>query len=332
MSTTSVQQEAAVGSLVDQGVLSKEQAGAVLAALHATPEPARGRGGWWVEVLGYAGGGLLLAGAATLVGISWPELSRAGHVALLAGVTAALVGAAALIAGRAWAVWRTHPPLSPVRRRIVGVLLALASITAALSVGVAVDNQPDLLAPLAGVVVATVGYALARTVPTVLAMAAFSVLSVSVGIEHLSRSTMVAAVALIALGLLWLGLGLSAVVRPLALAVGIGAGLALVGAQVPVTDGRFPEWGYALTTAVAVGCLLLYRRVGQVVLLLAGVLGVTLVAPEVVWDLTNGAGGGAAILIVSGIVLLAASGLGLHLHTRASQRVHHGTPAAPLRH
>ena len=79
--TTTGQQDAAVRDLVSTGILTASQAGAVLTALHdADPSPGRQRG-WWFEVLGYVGGGLMLASAATLVGLSWDDLTRGGKVA-----------------------------------------------------------------------------------------------------------------------------------------------------------------------------------------------------------------------------------------------------------
>ncbi|WP_093588668.1 hypothetical protein [Lentzea waywayandensis] len=43
------------------------------------------------------------------------------------------------------------------------------------------------------------------------------------------------------------------------------------------------------------------------VLLVAGVVATTVVVPEVVWDLTDGAVGGGVLPLVAGAVLLAAS-------------------------
>jgi hypothetical protein len=75
-------------------------------------------------------------------------------------------------------------------------------------------------------------------------------------------------------------------------------------------------WTYVITLGVAVACLALYRTQRRLVLLLAGVVGVTVAVPEAVWDVTNGAGGAAVILLVGGAVLLAASGLGMRVHRR----------------
>jgi hypothetical protein len=71
---------------------------------------------------------------------------------------------------------------------------------------------------------------------------------------------------------------------------------------------------------VAMACLVLYRSQRMVALMVAGVLGISIAAPEAVWDITNGAGGGAAILLVSGAVLLTACGAGLGLYRLPKRR------------
>jgi hypothetical protein len=70
---------------------------------------------------------------------------------------------------------------------------------------------------------------------------------------------------------------------------------------------------------VAIACLALYRFERSLVLLAAGVIGVTIAVPEAVWDITNGAGGAAAILLIAGAVLLGASGAGLWLRRQGGQ-------------
>lgn len=71
---------------------------------------------------------------------------------------------------------------------------------------------------------------------------------------------------------------------------------------------------------IALACLALYGRRRTWVLIVSGVAGLTLAVPEAVWDWTDGAVGGAVILVLAGAVLLAASGLGVVLHRRASQQ------------
>jgi hypothetical protein len=70
---------------------------------------------------------------------------------------------------------------------------------------------------------------------------------------------------------------------------------------------------YGLTGAAALACFLLYRWQRHLVLLVAGVVGATVVVPEAVADLTNGALGGSLILLVAGVVLVVFSAVGLRL-------------------
>lgn len=308
--------DAAVRRLVASGILTEEQAVAVLAELRAAdavPAPAR-RGGWWMEVAGYVGGGLMLAGAATLVGVSWDALSQVGQMALLAAVSVALIAAALAIGGGPAALRPVRDGSAPGRRRVIGVLLALAAGPAALAVGVAVDNHPEVLAPAVGLAVAVSGYAWVRTVPGALAAAVLSLITVVSAGNEVTDPVLATAVGLIALGSTWIALSVGGVVVPRGVGFGIGAAIALIGAQEPIGSSETAGWAYGLTFAVAAACLALYRWQRAAVLLVAGVLGVSVAVPEAVWDWTEGAGGAAGVLLVGGAVLLAASGVGLRLH------------------
>jgi hypothetical protein len=320
MTATTQRQDVAVRGLVATGVLTASQAEAVLAALRDTEASADGPRGWWVEVLGYVGGGLLLAGAGTLVGLSWEDLSRVGKVVLLGAVTFVLLCAAAVVGGGRTSGRLRADALAAVRRRVVGVLCGLAAAAAALAVGVAVDNDPKVAAPVAGILVAAVGYAWVRTAFGLLVAAGFSVYLAATVLDGLSGTTwaVASAVTFVALGAGWVGLALSGLVVPRALGLACGAVIALVGGQLPV-GSDIAGWGYAVTLAVAVGCLVLYRRERRFVLLAAGVIGVTIAVPEAVWDVTDGAGGAAAVLLVAGATLLATSGVGLRARWRDRQ-------------
>lgn len=81
--------------LVREGTLTAAQALAVHQALDEAERPARAR---WAEVAGYVGGALLLVGAVSLAGTSWPVLSTAARVLILLSATAALLAAGLLLA------------------------------------------------------------------------------------------------------------------------------------------------------------------------------------------------------------------------------------------
>jgi hypothetical protein len=313
------QREASLRRLVSQQVLSIEQVDAVLEALGAT-EVRSGRRTWWIEALGYVGGGLMLAGAGTLVGVSWDVLNRSAQVAILAAATLVLVGAAIAAGGGPSGLRRLEGRSASVRRRIVGVLFALASGVAALTVGVAVDNDPQVLAPTVGLAAATFGYVVVRTAPGLLATALFSLSVVATAGDDLNSPVLATAFEYLALGAIWTVLALSGVLASRVLGLGIGVLIAFIGAQQPIGTPGASAWAYALTLVVGVACFVLYRMERTLVLLIGGVAGFTVAVPEAAWDITNGAGGAAAILLIAGAVLLGASGLGLRMHRPSTPR------------
>jgi hypothetical protein len=93
----------------------------------------------------------------------------------------------------------------------------------------------------------------------------------------------------------------------------IGAALVLIGGQQLLGQSGAQGWAYAVTFAAALAFFALYRWLREAVLLVAGVVGVAVAAPEAVWDWTDGAAGGAIVLLVAGAALLAASAAGLGL-------------------
>ena len=113
---------------------------------------------------------------------------------------------------------------------------------------------------------------------------------------------------------LWIAatLALPRVVAPRWLGLALGGTLAIVGAQLPLT-GTFEGWAYALTALVAVACFVLYQAVRDLVLLIGGVAAVTIVVPEFVNDVSDGALQGAVIMLIAGATLIVASGIGLWL-------------------
>jgi hypothetical protein len=98
-----------------------------------------------------------------------------------------------------------------------------------------------------------------------------------------------------------------------------------MGAQQPLADAGVRGWAYGLTFGVAFGCFALYRWQRETVLLVAGVVGVAIAAPEAVWDWTGGAVGGAVILLVAGGALVGASAVGLGLWRARPDRDKRGT-------
>ncbi len=308
-------QRHALRELVAEGTLSTEQSAAVLTRLEAAPAASATRHGWVVEAGGYLGGALTSAGAALLVGLSWDELSRPGRVVVLAAVTVALLAAGVLIAGGPSALRAMAGTASTVRGRVVSVLFALASGTAALTVGVGVTDHELLAGGTAGLVLAAAMYWLLPSLQVLLAAAVLSgIAGTAVAHDVFDGTPLPTGLSLIVVGIGWAALALSGVLAHRSAALLVAAVIGLVGAQLPLGGSDTTRWAYLLTLLVAAGCVAVYALDRGVLLLILGVIGVTLVLTEAVADWTDGAAGGAAAVLTAGMVLLLGSGLALRLH------------------
>lgn len=319
----------ALQGLVDKGVLTPEQADAVRDALR---DETSGTPQWLAEAAGYVGGVLMLGGAGILLGTQWEAMTRTARGASLGGITLTLLLVAALLAaGR-----------TPVRRRVASVLVAIASGTAAFTAGVIAAHWAGTAAGLTGLIVAILGYAVLRSPILLLAMGAHSiVVAAAVPADGWTSNELAMTLVFLAVGAVWFALALANVLTPVPVALGIGGTIALIGGQIGLTVDDAPWWGYGTTFAVALVCFAVYsvrrwpeeiadrasggpgersaRRSPQgapswhrtPVLLVGGVVGMALAAPEAVWSWTDGAAGGAVILLVAGAALIGASALGL---------------------
>lgn len=303
----------ALGELLSRGVLTADQSAEVRSALAradaAESRPSR----WWAEVAGYLGGVLMAGGAALLVATAWDDLTKPVRAALLGGIALALIGAGLVVGRVPQDLLRLRAGGSPARRRVVGVLFALASGAAAGAAAVAAGGHEGLAAGGVGLLVASSGYAVLRTAPGLLAAALTSLILVVSTMEEFSAGPVTVGFAYLLLGAGWTALAAVGVAVPRSVGFGIGAVLAIVGAQQPLADSGWQGLAYALTFGVALACFALYRWRQEAVLLIAGVVGVAIAAPEVVWDWTDGAAGGAVILLVAGGALVGASAIGLGL-------------------
>ncbi len=307
--------DAALRGLTDRGVLTAGQSAEVSSALARASAAETPAGRWWAEVAGYLGGVLVAGGAALLLATAWDTLTDAVRALLLSAIAVVLI-AAGLVVGRVPQDLRhLRAGQSPARRRVVGVLFALASGATAGAAAVAIDGHEGMASGAAGLIVAGGGYAVLRTMPGLLATALMSVVLLSSTMAELDASTtsLEVGLAYLVLGAGWIAAAAAGLALPRPVGLGVGAALAIVGAQQPLADAGAHGWAYALTFGVALGCFALYRWQRETVLLVAGVVGVAIAAPEAVWDWTGGAVGGAVILLVAGTALIGASAVGLGL-------------------
>ncbi|WP_017557528.1 DUF2157 domain-containing protein [Nocardiopsis baichengensis] len=319
--------EEALGRLVEQGTLTADQARAVSGEL----DRAEARSGVrWAEVVGYIGGGLVLAAVATFAATSWEDLGVVARVGLLAAAVPVLALAGVVMAGgpKALAVPRDRVP--KVRRRIGGTLFALASVAAMFAVQVLVTDglalwEDDLLiAGAVGLAVALGGYALLRSAPGVVAAWAMSLITAGGVLNRVhealdtggggifyggSGAMALNGTGYILLGAVWVAVALAGPVAERGTAIGLGAATAVTAAEFLPSP-----WHHAGVAVLAVALLGLYawRRTGA--LLVFGIIATTIAVPQVVWEVTDGEVSAAAILAIAGAVLLAASGTGVRLH------------------
>jgi hypothetical protein len=195
----------------------------------------------------------------------------------------------------------------------VGVAVAETEASAELTV---------LLAATTGLVVALAGYRFAPTAVGRLgaAVAAVTMLPSGLGALDSDTSSIVPlAVAILALGGLWVVAAERGWWREVDAGRVVGSLLAVVGAQLPVITGDEVWAGYGLTSAVAVAGFAGYLATRAWPYLAAGVVGLTLVVPEAMHDLFGQSLGAAGVLLVAGVTLLGAALLGLRLRQEVAQ-------------
>jgi hypothetical protein len=311
-------QERALAGLVETGTINAHQATAVRRALFtaAGPRAATNPASVLIEIVGYVGGGLILGGAVLLIGLNISQLGEDTAALILAGYAAILLLAGVLIGGGPFRAAALRDGTSPVRRRLVSVLLAIAAAPAAFAAALASGDhgQPALTAGLVGLAVAGAGYLLLSSIPGLLAIAATSITATAGALNLPDRLPHLAGTfAFVGLGLVF-GLGAAVgLLSPRRIGLALGAAIAIVGAHLALSteDGRV--WTYGLTFLIGLICFVGYWVDRGTVLLVFGVLATTIAIPEAVTDWTDDALSGPAILLISGTVLVAVSGLGLWL-------------------
>ncbi|PWK87205.1 putative membrane protein DUF2157 [Lentzea atacamensis] len=189
-------QSQALHDLTTRGVLSADQESAVRDALEETGAPPR-VADRVTELAAYVGGGLVLGGAALLLGLSWEDMSRLTRVGVLGAATVLLLVAAVAVGGR------SVRAVTGVRRRVVSTLFSLAVVTAAFTAGTAVSSREFVVGATTGFVVAVAAYLLVPTALACLTLAAAAIATVIAWTtEYAADVPLVVGVALFALGLI----------------------------------------------------------------------------------------------------------------------------------
>ncbi|MEU7905100.1 DUF2157 domain-containing protein [Actinoplanes sp. NPDC049118] len=323
---------AALDRLVGRGVLDRAQAAAVVVEFAGLPRPSQAGGlrRLFGEIAGYVGASFVVGACLLFLGEQWDELGRTGRFAILAGMAVLLFGAGLAVRwsaappDRRW--WRPSPG-DDLRRRLASTLFTGAAGAAAFAAYVSLESTTQdyqifaddapFAASVAGLVVVTLGYLLARTALGQLGMAvaAFAVYTTLLELLEVEHFPAVLGLGMLALGALWAVLAWRRLVTERRFGLAIAVTFALIGAQTVIAEGSETGnfLGYALTALVAGACFAAYAKIRDWVVLAGGVIGSTLVVPEVLYDVTDGSLGPSGVMLAAGVTLLTGSLAGLRI-------------------
>lgn len=241
-----------------EGLLDARTAARIEAAEAGAPIPAarvvvaRPTGSLIAEALGYAGGALILAALANLLGRSWADLAFGAQVALTAGASVLLFVTGALVPSR----------LDAAGRRLQAVLWTLSTGVAFglwMLVGGAdgfgwTDRQ--LLVFAGGLAGVQAGVLWWRSRAVLLHLATFAALAVLVAglgqyLTFVGNEATRVGLALCVFSAVWVLLGVVEVVAPQLTAYLVGTFVAVTGAQATTSL----RWGAILAVVVASGVI-----------------------------------------------------------------------------
>jgi hypothetical protein len=316
--------EQALHRLVISGVLTAAQAAAVreeLASSAPGPSAAPGRAplaGRLAEVAAYAGAVLVGAAAMLLVGQQWDQLGRPGRALLLGAVTLVLA-AAGLVAARAQPRGRAvlRQPAHAVRRRFASTALSLAAAAAAGTVAVLLVDHQLLVYALIGVAAIALAQWVAPSAVSELAAVGAVCLLAGAVVEDTSAEITTAVLVFAVGGAIWVGLSRTGALTQPTLALSLGLGIVVTAGAIGAFYDAAPAEpvGTAILALVTVGGLATYLRLPHWPFAAAAVAALALI----VLSVTNDRLGPAIGVLLTGLVLLAGSGLVL-LRRRAADR------------
>lgn len=262
----------------------------------------RGRAGLVAEGLAYLGAALAFGAGFALFAELWDDLSGVARTLVAASGTIAIGGAAAALAGAT----------TDAVRRLRSLLSALAVVGVALTVGIGlseltgVDDEVVALAAGAVGLAAAVPVHLARpSWPSALAMGGtlLTTLIAGEGVVGLDETEVAVGVTLVGIGLAWAALGWSGRLRPQSAFEIPGLLAGGVGVQVLAVDA-FPVAALVIGLAVAGSVLALGMVEERTAMAVLGGLGITVFAPQLVFEVFGDTVGGPLALFVGGVTLV----------------------------
>lgn len=265
------------------------------------------------EALGYLGGILGVVGLVLLITRYWPDMATAARLAV------SLAGAVGLGAGG----FAVHPDHDGALHRLRAALWLGATACSAVAAGVtAIDvfgaDDPSVTALACAGTVAVVSMALWRFADRPVQQATcLAALPVTAGLAmHQVASDGFVGLAIIAVGLLLLAIGVQHITTLPPITVGVGAAAAEIGAGFTAAGWRGPGWVVLLAAATLVLMLAATHRpvrtdVERVVLTVVGCLGMVQAIPGNITHFAQHAGIATGLVVwAAGVALVAAGGTG----------------------
>lgn len=257
------------------------------------------------EGLAYVGSALALGFGVSLFGGLWDDMSSVGRI-ILAAVATLIVGSAAAALG--------DVSRAPVRR-LGTVLAALAVVGVGLTTVVVLTERSDLDTAMVAFVTGLVGMAFGLPVhlrrpswPTTLALGGALLTWVFGGAEtfELIISTAVIGVILMGIGLAWAALGWAGHMRPRSAFEVTGLLAGGVGVQMLAID-EVTTVALIIGVVLAAIVLTVSLREERTAPAILGGLGITVFAPQLVYDLFGDTLGAPLAVFVAGITLVGVS-------------------------
>ncbi len=287
---------------VDAGILSAEQAQAVLAAERTRGEQSGGDRRLPVtEALGYLGGLLALSGAVTLAIQYWRDVPIAGRLGLLAAVAAApwLVGArigdgsaSALVRLRGALWFASSAAVAALAGHVAWDVAHAGESTVWLSAGAAAAVHAGLLWQL-------------RDRPAQHLACLAGVLAAAGGAASLAGGEGTVGLAIAAAGTAWVAAGWMAALPPPAMALAGGGVAVLVGAG--ITVGDWSDAAPLLGLVAATGFVVVGVGTDRTPLTVVGLAGGFVYLPWTVGHFFAGSLGVPLAMLLCGVALLAAT-------------------------
>jgi hypothetical protein len=288
----------------ESGLVTADQAAALLTLMAAPPRPARAReraprgASIAVEIVGYLGAVLAMIGAAILVGRFWDDMASWSRLALVGSLAIGLWGAGAVVDESA----------DPMLWRLRGFLWLLSSAATAFFAGLlgadVFNWDPEPVAILVGSATAVHAGLLWRLRDRPAQQLAFfaGVIAALAGASAWIDGPGMVGLVLWAFGMVWLVLGWRRIVVPAVIALVVAPGVMLVAAG--VTGGSWESVAPLFGLVTAAGLLVGGAVLKEFLVTGVGVAGVFVYLPTAAAEYFGETIGVPVVLLATGVLLI----------------------------